>query len=163
MYCCGDPTPLTVSGETFSKLGTAMEDYVYTDMWAGPPKYDGTFDVEDSVTAMVRTDGPVITLNGAWAQNIFEREPFIDFMGDKGGIRLQYGDTFKMYTAKNGTMLESTPTYQTRNMFQTEIDSFLRCIDSGEKLPSHIDTVIITAKLMQGIYDSAESHREVVF
>lgn len=163
MYCCGDPTPLTVSGETFSKLGTAMEDYVYTDMWAGPPKYDDTFDVEDSVTAMVRTDGPVITLNGAWAQNIFEREPFIDFMGDKGGIRLQYGDTFKMYTAKNGTMLESTPTYQTRNMFQTEIDSFLRCIDSGEKLPSHIDTVIITAKLMQGIYDSAESHREVVF
>ena len=163
MYCCGDPTPLTVSGETFSKLGTAMEDYVYTDMWAGPPKYDGTFDVEDSVTAMVRTDGPVITLNGAWAQNIFEREPFIDFMGDKGGIRLQYGDTFKMYTAKNGTMLESTPTYQTRNMFQTEIDSFLRCIDSGEKLPSHIDTVIITAKLMQGIYDSAESPREVVF
>ncbi len=163
MYCCGDPTPLTVSGETFSKLGTAMEDYVYTDMWAGPPKYDGTFDVEDSVTAMVRTDGPVITLNGAWAQNIFEREPFIDFMGDKGGIRLQYGDTFKMYTAKNGTMLESTPTYQTRNMFQIEIDSFLRCIDSGEKLPSHIDTVIITAKLMQGIYDSAESHREVVF
>ena len=163
MYCCGDPAPLTVSGETFSKLGTAMEDYVYTDMWAGPPKYDGTFDVEDSVTAMVRTDGPVITLNGAWAQNIFEREPFIDFMGDKGGIRLQYGDTFKMYTAKNGTMLESTPTYQTRNMFQTEIDSFLRCIDSGEKLPSHIDTVIITAKLMQGIYDSAESHREVVF
>ena len=163
MYCCGDPTPLTVSGETFSKLGTAMEDYVYTDMWAGPPKYDGTFDVEDSVTAMVRTDGPVITLNGAWAQNIFEREPFIDFMGDKGGIRLQYGDTFKMYTAKNGTMLESTPTYQTRNMFQTEIDSFLRCIDSGEKLPSHIDTVFITAKLMQGIYDSAESHREVVF
>ena len=34
---------------------------------------------------------------------------------------------------------------------------------AGEKLPSHIDTVAITAKIMQGIYDSAEQHREIVF
>lgn len=161
MFCCGDPTPLTVTGETFSKLGVDMPGYVYTSMWAGPPKYDGTYDVEDSVTALIRTDGPVITVNGAWAQNIFENESYIDFMGDKGGIRLQYGKSFKMYTTKNGALMESTPTYQTRDMFQNEIDGFLRCIKTGEKLPSHIDTVIITAKLMQGIYDSAEIHKEV--
>lgn len=161
MYCCGDPAPLTVSGETFSKLGVDMKNYVYTNMWAGPPKYNGTYDVEESVTGMIRTSGPVITLNGAWAQNIFEDEMFIDFMGDKGGIRLQYGKDFKLYTAKNGALLESTPTYQTRDHFQNEIDAFLRCIRTGEKLPSHIDTVIITAKMMQAIYDSAESHREV--
>ena len=161
MYCCGDPAPLTVSGETFSKLGVEMENYAYTSMWAGPPKYDGTFDVEDSVTAMVRTSGPVITLNGAWAQNIFENDSYIDFMGDKGGIRLQYGKSFTLYTAKGGALLTSTPEYRTRDMFQNEIDGFLRCIRTGEKLPSHIDTVIITAKLMQGIYDSAEIHKEV--
>ena len=68
MYCCGDPIPKTVSGETFSRLGRDMKNYVYTDMWAGPPKYDGTYDVEDSVTGLIRTSGPVITLNGAWAQ-----------------------------------------------------------------------------------------------
>ncbi|MDD6032719.1 MAG: Gfo/Idh/MocA family oxidoreductase [Oscillospiraceae bacterium] len=161
MYCCGDPAPLTVSGETFSKLGVEMENYAYTSMWAGPPKYDGTFDVEDSVTALVRTSGPVITLNGAWAQNIFENDSYIDFMGDKGGIRLQYGKSFTLYTAKGGALLTSTPEYRTRDMFQNEIDGFLRCIRTGEKLPSHIDTVIITAKLMQGIYDSAEIHKEV--
>ena len=132
-------------------------------MWAGPPKYDGTYDVDDSVTALIRTEGPVITVNGAWAQNIFEDECYIDFMGDKGGIRLQYGKSFKLYTAKNGALLTSTPEYISRDHFQTEIDSFIRCIRTGEKLPSHIDTVAITAKIMQGIYDSAEQHREIVF
>jgi len=161
MYCCGDPKPLTVTGETFSKLGVDMKGYAYTDMWAGPPKYDGIYDVDDSVTGMIRTEGPVITLNGAWAQNIGEREMFIDFMGDKAGIRLQYGADFKVYTAENGALVEYTPTFKTRDHFQNEIDAFVRCIKTGEKLASHIDTVVITAKMMQAIYDSAAAHREV--
>ncbi len=161
MYCCGDPKPLTVTGETFSKLGCDMKNYVYTDMWAGPPKYDGVYNVEESVTGLIRTTGPVITLNGAWAQNIFEDEMYIDFIGDKGGIRLHYGQDFKLYTTKNGALFESTPTYQTRNHFQNEIDAYIRCIQTGEKLPSHIDTNILTSRMMQAIYDSAEAHREI--
>lgn len=46
-------------------------------------------------------------------------------------------------------------------MFQNEIDAFAACIESGEKLPSHIDTNIVTAKLMDAIYKSAQLHREV--
>ena len=46
-------------------------------------------------------------------------------------------------------------------MFQNEIDSFVRCVRTGEKLPSHIDRVIITARMMQAIYDSSDAHAEV--
>lgn len=161
MYCCGDPTPLTVTGETFCKLGKNMEEYTYRHMWAGPPKYDGVYDVDDSVTGMIRTTGPIITFNGAWAQNIGEREMFIDFMGDKGGIRLQYGADFKVYTAKNGSLIEYKPEFNMGNHFENEINAFVDCIKTGKKLPSHIDTVVITAKMMQAIYDSAEKHCEV--
>ena len=163
MYCMGDPAPLTVSGKAFSKLGVDMKNYVYTSMWAGPPKYDGTYDVDDSVTALVRTSGPVITVHGAWAQNIKEDECYIDFMGDKGGIRLQYGQNFTLYTSKDGALFTSTPEYISRPHFQNEIDAFVRCVRTGEKLPSHIDYAVLTSKIMQGIYDSAEQHREVVF
>ena len=45
--------------------------------------------------------------------------------------------------------------------FENEINAFVDCIKSGEKMPSHIDTVIITAKMMQAIYDSAENHTEI--
>lgn len=161
MYCCSDPQPKTVSAQQFSKLGNPMEDYVYTSMWAGPPKYDGVNDVEESVTGIVRTEGPTITFNGAWAQNIGENEMFIDFMGTKGGIRLMYGADFTLYSTKNGMLSKTTFNSQQKPMFQEEIDCFVDCIESGEKLVSHIDTNIVTAKMMDAIYRSAEMGKEV--
>jgi predicted dehydrogenase len=160
MYCCGDPKPLTVTGEEFCVLGKDMKAYNYTSMWAGPPDYNGTYDVDDSVTGMIRTEGPVITFNGAWAQNIGVGEMYIDFMGDKAGVRLQYGSDFTVY---NDQLETYTPAFEMGNHFENEINAFIRCIQTGEKLPSHIDTVIITAKMMQGIYDSAAQHKEIVF
>ena len=72
-------------------------------------RLNGTYDVDDYVTGLVRTSGPTITFNGAWAQNIGVSETYIDFLGDKGGIRLQYGASFKIYSAKNGALMETTP------------------------------------------------------
>lgn len=164
MYCCGDPAVKTVSGETFCKLGKDMENYTYVDMWAeaSSNKKTGVYDVDDSVTGLIRTAGPVITLNGAWAQNIGEAEQYIDFMGDKGGIRLHYGKDFTLYTVENGALVSYTPQFNMRDHFQNEIDAFVDCVKTGKKLPSHIDTVIVTARMMQAIYDSAEAHREIV-
>ena len=166
MYCTGDPTPISVTGDTFSRLGKVIPEYTYEKMWAGPPKLDGIFDVEESCTGIIRTTGPTITLQGAWAQNINKREMFIDFMGDKGGIRLDYGKGFTYYTARDGKLVEEVPDIDTTNlfakMFQNEINSFVRCVQTGERLPSHIDNVIISAKILQGIYDSSEQKHEIL-
>ncbi|WP_172251390.1 Gfo/Idh/MocA family protein [Saccharibacillus deserti] len=163
MYALGDPRPKAVSGQTYSKLGLDMPNYAYLNMWAGPPDYAGTYDVDDFVTALIRTEGPTISLNGAWAQNIGAEEMYIDILGDRAGIRLQYGKGFVVYGAKDGVLLETTPTFKSEEMFQTEIDSFLDCIRSGRKLASHIDTVILSSQIIQGIYDSSEQNKEVVF
>ena len=161
MYCCGDPKPVTVTGEAFCKLGRDMKNYAYKSMWAENTKnVDGTYDVDDSVTALIRTEGPVITVNGAWAQNIGQSETYIDFMGDKAGIRLQYGSDFTFYTAEHGALIEYKPEFKMRDHFQNEIDAFVDCVKTRKKLPSHIDTVIITARMMQAIYDSSAAHQE---
>ena len=162
MFCCGDPKVKTVSAEQFSKLGSPIEDYVFTSMWAGPPVKDGIYDVEEGVTGLVRTEGPIITLNGAWAQNIGETEMFIDFIGTKGGIRLQYGKDFTLYSTKSGALTKTEFTFPANQKFQTEINSFIACIETGKKSPAHIDTNIITARMMDAIYRSAEEHREIV-
>ena len=164
MYCMGDPQPKTVSAEAYCKLGKNMHEYAYTSMWSRDvPDFDGTYDVDDFVTGMIRTEGPTITLNGAWAQNVNVNEMYIDFLGDKAGIRLQYGGKFSIYTSKDGVLYEVNPDYKMDNMFQKEIDAFVDCIRSGEKLTAHIDTVLITAKIMQAMYDSSEAHREINF
>ena len=161
MYCCGDPKAKTVSAETFSKLGSPICDYVYKDSWAHEPIHDGIYDVEEGVTGIIRTEGPVINVNGAWAQNIGEREMFIDFIGTKGGVRLQYGKDFTYYSTKNDMLTTTTFVNRSTAMFQNEIDSFINCIESGEKLPSHIDSNILTSEMMDAIYRSAELHQEV--
>ncbi|MBE6883551.1 MAG: Gfo/Idh/MocA family oxidoreductase [Ruminococcaceae bacterium] len=161
MYCCGDPAPLTVSGETFCKLGKNISEYTYKDMWAGPPKPDGIYDVDDSVTGLIRTTGPVINVHGAWAQNIGVGEMYIDFIGDKAGIRLQYGKDFTLYTAEHGSLVSYTPEIKTNNHFENEINAFVNCVKTGEKLPSHIDYAVITSQIMQAFYDSADRHEEI--
>jgi len=83
-------------------------------------------------------------------------------MGDKGGIRLTYGSTFKVYLQEHGALAEYVPEVKCNDFFENEINAFVKCVQTREKLPSHIDTVIITAQILQAIYDSAEAHREIV-
>ncbi len=161
MYCCGDPKAKTVSAEKFCRLGNPIDSYAYTDMWAGPPAADGICDVEEGITGLIRSEGPVITFNGAWAQNIGENEMYIDFIGDKAGIRLTYGGDFVLYGTENGMLTKTEYSVKGAQMFENEINSFIECIKSGKKLPSHIDTNIITARLMDAIYRSADTHKEV--
>ena len=161
MYCCGDPKAKTVSAETFSKLGNPICDYVYKDSWAHEPIHDGIYDVEEGVTGIIRTEGPVININGAWAQNIGDREMYIDFIGTKGGARLQYGKDFTFYSTKNNMLTATTFVTKTSPHFQAEIDAFIQCIQTGEKLPSNIDSNILTSQMMDAIYRSAELHEEV--
>ena len=100
-------------------------------------------------------------LNGAWAQNIGVPEMYIDFLGDKAGIRLNYGGNFTIWGTKDGQLWQDTPEYESVHMFQEEIDSFVRCVQTGERNPAHIDQAIITARMMQAIYDSSEQKREI--
>lgn len=162
-YCIGSPKVRSVTGAGFSKLGKDMRKYVFTDMWAGPPDYSGTYDVEEFITGLVRTDGPTITLNGAWAQNINENAMFIEFLGDKAGIKLQYGANFTLYSTQNGMLTQLTPSFSSADMFYDEINAFILCAKEVKKIRSNIDEVLVTARMMDGLYESAATGREVVY
>lgn len=151
----------TVSAVCHSKLGKNISEYVFKDMWAGPPVADGVNDVEEFVSALVRTDKPSISLNGAWAQNINKTEMYIDFLGDKGGIRLDYGNKFTLYTVLDGILQEIKPDYNIPDMYKAESEAFFDSIETGEKNKGHIDFVIETAKIMDAIYESANQNAEV--
>jgi len=164
MFCLGDPKPLTVSGRAFCKLGADIKNYTYERMWAENTRdVNGVYDVDDSVTAFIRTESSAITVHGAWAQNIGVSETYIDFIGDKGGIRLQYGGDYTFYTARNGKLIEEKPEGFGGSMWENEINAFVNCILTGEKAPSHIDNAVLTSQIMQAIYDSSEQNKEIVF
>lgn len=161
-YCINSPKILTVTGGISGELGKDMENYSYLSMWAGPPDYSGTYDVEDFVSGYIRTEGPSISLNGAWAQNIGESAMFIEFLGDKAGIKLQYGGDFKVYSANKGVLYEIAPSFQKADMFYEEIDSFLKAAAEGVKTRANIDNVLTVSQVMDALYKSAELGKEVV-
>ena len=164
-YILGGAKLTTVTCDAYTEIAKDMKSYKYWSMWAEDTAdiENGTNDVDDFISGHVRTDKASISFNGAWAQNIDETEMFIDFMGDKGGARLDYyNKEFTVYTTKDGELYEYTPSIEETNSFEIEIDEFLKCIKSGKKLPSHIDTNIITARMMQAMYDSSNAHREIV-
>ncbi|MBO5359871.1 MAG: Gfo/Idh/MocA family oxidoreductase [Clostridia bacterium] len=163
LYCLGDPKVLTASGEAFCKLGKDMKNYVYESMWAEDTKNTetGTYDVDDSVVGIVRTDGAVVSFNGAWAQNIGEKETYIDFMGDKGGVRLDYCGNFRFWSTKNGMLTETIPAYKTNDMHRSEVLDFVECVAKGERNRNDIKYAVGTSKILQAIYDSSEAHAEI--
>ena len=160
-YCMDNPRPRTVSAVCHSKLAADMRDYQYRSMHAGPPKYDGVNDVEEYVTGLIRTDGPALTFNGAWAQNIDESAMFIEFMGTKGGIKLDYGSHYTLYTTRNGEFVAERSKFDIPNHFLAEIRAFVDSAARGEKIRSNIDNVLVTAQTMDEIYRSAAEGREV--
>ena len=95
--------------------------------------------------------------------DIGEEEMFVDFMGDKAGVRLQYGKDFKLYTAKNGALVTEQYTFAMDNHYEAEIRSFLDCIRTGEKTAANIDCAVLSSQIMQAIYDSSETHQEIRF
>lgn len=161
-YCIGAKRVLSVSGQTYSKLGSPMREYVYEDMWAGPPDFEGVYDVEEFVTGLIRTDKATISLNGAWAQNVPDDDSrFIEFLGTKAGIRLIYGGGFTISGAKDGKLFRQTPDYPKNDMFYDELDAFLTCAKTGERIRSNASEVLITAQMMQALYDSSALGREI--
>ncbi len=160
-YCIGEPAVRTVSANTYSKLGNPIADYVCTDMWAGPRRLDGVYDVEDFVTGMIRTEGPSITFNGAWTQNIGEEAKFVEFMGTKGGVKLEYQGDFVYYYTMNGMLTETHHQFNHQNFYNAEIRDFLECIPTHSKNRASIDHAVLTSELMDLIYQSAEQGCEI--
>ena len=162
MYCLGEPKVKTCSGEAFSKLGVDMKNYVCTGMWAADTKNtEGTYDVDDSVVGIVRTDKAVISFNGAWAQNIGISETYIDFMGDKGGIRLDYCGKYTFYTAEDGELLTVKPDYKVNDMHRDEVLDFVESVRKQERNRNDIKNAVGTSKIMQAVYDSSKQHKEI--
>jgi predicted dehydrogenase len=160
LYILGAPELKTLTANAYNEMAKDIKSYTYKSMWAEETMDpEGTNDVDDMVTGFIRTSGSSISFNGAWAQNIGKGEAFIDFMGDKGGARLDYGRRFTFWS---GDTLESfEPEYDIPNMYVREDEAFFESCQSGEKNRSHIDNILNSMLLLDTLYQSADRGEEI--
>lgn len=162
LYILGGAKLKTVSADTYSEMAKDMKAYRCNRMWAEETKNleNGVNDVEDFVTGYVRTDKASISFNGAWAQNIGIGDTYIDFLGDLGGVRLDYCGHFTFF---GSDLSQDRPDYEIPDMYYAEDADFLDACETGRKNRSYIDNILESAKLLDAIYQSAEKHCEINF
>ena len=161
LYILGGAKLKNVTCDAYCEMAKDMKTYKYNSMWAEDTKdiENGVNDVDDFISGYVRTDKASISFNGAWAQNIDKRDMYIDFLGDKGGARLDYGRYFEFWNAE--TLECENPQYERPNMYLREDEAFILSTQTGIKDRNNIDNILESMKLLDTLYASAEVKKEI--
>jgi len=161
MWLSGKWKAESVSAAAYSKFGPRMRRYVYTSMWAGPPDYDGVFDVEDYATGLVRFAGDTtLSFAFSWAANCPE-EMYVEILGDRGGLRLQLGEGLFLFTEYKGKLATIRPEYPETRHFELQAESFVNAVRGGRRPGATAEEGLAVMALLDAIQRSGATRREV--
>jgi len=162
MFVSGQWQPTSVSAATYGVFGPRMKGYKYVSMWAGPPKFDGKFDVEDYSSGFVRfPKGVTMSFEIVWAANA-PNECFVEVLGDKGGGRVMHDGPLNILTEDNGFVADLTPQLPTNvNAFHVQAKKFLAACRGEAKPAATGEQGVVAMKLIDAIYASSEAGKEV--
>lgn len=162
LYILGGAKLKNVTCDAYCEMAKDMKSYKYKSMWAEDTKdvENGVNDVDDCISGYIRTDKASISFNGAWAENIDQgNQMFIDFLGDKKGVRLSYGGQFTVF---DGQTLENTTTeHEIPQQHAAQDRAFIYAVQKGEKDRNYIDNILESMKLLDALYASAEAKKEI--
>ena len=152
--------PSRVSAKTYAKFGSPMEDYHYISMWAGPPKFDGTFDVDDYAAGLVRFgDQATMSFEVAWAANAKD-EQMLEILGTKGGIKIG-GDTVLLTEVDNMIADVKLDFPKEGGGFPQQMAKFVAAVQGKAEPPATGEQGVIAMRLIDAIYKSSELNAEV--
>ena len=165
MHLAGFPKVKRVSGQVYANFGPRMKNYVFENMWAGPPRLDGVCDVEDAAHALVRLEGGVtMELNAAWAGNFpaGSVQNLLGLFGDKGGITFQLaGDEVRIATEEQGHNVDLIPALRPAEKFQQQLKRFVHSVKTREKPFATGEEGRAVQSIIEAVYRSSEAGREV--
>ena len=168
--------PASVSGSVFYKLGGLLEATEGNLFGPWDPK---TYEVEDSAFGFIKMkNGATIVLESSWALNVLEsREASTTLCGTKAGAEIRSGVSFPkdeliLNRGAHGQLLDETLCKDGKVAYfggssddpgVVEMRQWLEALHGkGEPLVKPEQAFMVT-KLLDAIYKSAESGKEVVF
>ena len=158
------PTPVTVSGVTFSKLGPQGIGLGGWGSDISAPGSGAIFDVDDLSWALVRFDnGAALQLQVSWAVNN-EQQFVTEIFGTKGGAAVGDQDQVTLYTILNGQQsdIELDVSRSGAKSYQHLVRNFIRHLD-GDTTAEVItpEQSLASVKIIEGVFRSAKEGREV--
>lgn len=164
-YLMGRPKMKSVTGVTFSKLGSRghIKDrggYTSSDKSKG-----NKFNVEDLAVAMIKFDnGAVLNVETSFSLNLKSDSGNIELFGTKAGAKLD--PKLEFYTEQNEYLVDVIPSGNTalsfQGLFEGEIAHFVDCIKNGVPCISPAEDGVELMRIIDAIYESAETGREII-
>lgn len=121
-------------------------------------------EVEDTLAALlVFENGASLSLEVSWALLLEKSFPYLNMFGTHGAALLK---PFKVHKELNGKLLDVTPALDAsassyKQSYEAELDHFLRCVTQGETPMASAEEGLALMKVIDAIYQSAETRREV--
>jgi len=166
-WLMGFPAGQRVSGKAYSLFGRRMKDYVYEQMWAGPPKLDGICDVEDSAHALVRfAGGATLDLQVSWAINMpvanLSGSGTIGLFGDQGGLTFDLAsDHLNLAAESGGRNIDTCRQLPGADHFAEQARAFADCVANRQQPSASGAHGRYVLSIIDAIYESSETDCEV--
>ena len=163
-YLMGRPRPVSVSGNTYKKLGN--RSHIENFSFYQAADYDPSLnDVEDLSNALIRFEnGASLFVDVSFALQAKKEEVSVKLFGEKGGAEIE--PELMLVTEKYNTILNVTPqidklTFDFEKAFENEINAFVSsCLHGTENIAPVSDGVQVM-KMLNAVYSSAETGKEV--
>jgi predicted dehydrogenase len=165
-YMMGKPKVVSVSGNTYKKLGN--RSHIKNLTFYKAADYDPTQnDVEDLANALIRFEnGASLMVDVSFTLHAVNNEMAVKLYGDKGGFEIE--PAIQMVSEKHDTILNISPqtdaeSFDFVSAFQNEINHFIECVQTGKQPISPVQDGVEIMKILNGVYESARTGREVRF
>jgi predicted dehydrogenase len=155
-WLCGSPKPVSVTGATYGEFGPHKRGL---GGW-GTHNLEGTFNVEDLAVGVIRFEnGLTINLEVSWALNNRKERQWCQIFGNEGGA--EWGET-AIIKEHDGVVSTLTPELPDADSWQGQIQHFIDSIKNGTTPDPDVNQGVQMMKMLDGIYKSAETGREVI-
>ncbi|MCH2115626.1 MAG: Gfo/Idh/MocA family oxidoreductase [Pirellulales bacterium] len=166
-WLMGFPLADRVSGKVYSYFGRRMADYVYEQMWAGPPQLSGLCDVEDSAHALIRfAGGATLDLQVSWAINMPQANGvgpgFVGIFGDRGGLTFELGgDHVNLAAERHGRNTDTQFQLPDTEPFAEQAKAFGDCVANRHQPSATGAQGQLVLSIIDAIYASSTADQEV--
>ena len=168
LYMLGFPAPAAVSASCYDKLAhPAKGQEVKGSIMLGKDKAEpgAKYTVEDIATGFVKLEGGTsVSFEFSWTSHTDRETCYMELLGTKGGLVVRdWGKEIKIFTEKNGAVVDIVPQLNDKSGWgENETRYFLDCVKSGETPLAKPEEAVKMMKIIDAIYKSSETGREVV-
>lgn len=162
VWLMGNPTPVSVSGNVFTKFADCETSDSAQSLF-GDKVEGGTFDVEDLAMGLIRFDnGAVLQIEFSWASNIKREHRFVELRGTEAGCIWKNGRA-EMFFEKNGKQKnKKLSAKHSLSGHGRNISHFIDVVEGRAEPVFEPQQGIDMIKILTAVYESARTGKEVI-